>query len=67
MYHIQWIQLAILPVPMSELFITVQNKKVYVAGGNSPINDAEHQVYAYDVNTDHWGQLSPSGYYFGIP
>jgi len=26
-----------------------------------------HQVYVYDVNTDHWNQLPPSGHYLGIP
>jgi len=48
-------------------YVTVQDKKVYVAGGNSPVDDAEHQVYVYDINTDHWGQLPPSGHYYGIP
>ena len=48
-------------------YVTVQDKKVYVAGGASPVDDAEHQVYVYDVNTDHWDQLPPSGHYYGIP
>ena len=66
-YHIKWTQLANLPVPMYGAFVTVQDKKVYVAGGNSPVDDAKHQVYVYDVNTDHWDQLPPSGHHYGVP
>jgi len=66
-YHIKWTQLASLPAPMYYPYVAVQDKKVYVAGGDSPDDDTEHQVYVYDVNTDHWGQLPPSGHYYGIP
>ena len=47
--------------------VAVRDKKVYVAGGNSPVDNAMHQVYIYDVNTDHWGQLPPSGHCYGTP
>jgi len=30
-------------------------------------DDAKHQVYVYDVNTDHWDQLPLSGHYSGVP
>ena len=67
-YHIKWTQLANLPAPIYGACVTVQDKKVYVAGGNSPVDDdVKHQVYVYDVNTDHWGQLAPSGHYCGVP
>ena len=66
-YHIKWTQLANLPAPMYGAYVTVQDKKVYVAGGVSPVDDAKHQVYVYDVNTDHWDQLPPSGHYCGVP
>jgi len=66
-YHIKWTQLANLPAPMYYAYITVQDKKVYVAGGDSPVYDALHQVYIYDINTDHWDQLPPSGHYSGVP
>ena len=66
-YCIKWNQVADLPAPMYGAYVTVQDKKIYVAGGSSPVDDAEHQVYVYDVNTDHWGQLPPSGHYYGIP
>ena len=65
-YHIKWTQLANLPAPMYYAYVTVQDKKVYVAGGNSPVDDAEHQVYVYDINTDQWDQLPPSGHYYGV-
>jgi len=35
-YHIKWTQLANLPAPMYEAHVTIQDKKVYVAGGISP-------------------------------
>ena len=74
-YHIKWTQLANLPAPMYNACATVQDKKVYVAGGFigfSPVDHAKHQVakhqvYVYDVNTDHWDQLPPSGHYVGVP
>ena len=33
----------------------------------SPVEDAIHQAYVYDINTDRWGQLPPSGHYYGVP
>jgi len=66
-YHIKWTQLANLPAPMYGAYATVQDKKVCVAGGSSPFDDVKHQVYIYDINTDNWDQLPPSGHYWGIP
>jgi len=65
-YHIKWTQLADLPVPLYSAYAAVQDKKVYVTG-DSPFEDAYHQVYVYDINTDQWGQLPPSGHYLGFP
>ena len=65
-YHIKWTQLADLPAPLFDADVTVQHHKIYVTGV-SPVEDAEHQVYVYDINTDQWGQLPPSGHYYGIP
>ena len=65
-YHIKWTQLAGLPAPLSGAYVAVQHHKIYVTG-NSPVEDAKHQVYVYDINTDQWGQLPPSGHYYGIP
>ena len=51
-YHIKWTQLADLPAPLFDAYVVVQDKKVYVTGGDSPIEDAIHQVYVYDINID---------------
>ena len=66
-YHITWTQLADLPAPFYNVHVAVQQHKIYVAGGNSPVNDALHQVYVYDINIDQWGQLPSPGHYYGIP
>ena len=65
-YHIKWTQLPDLPVPLFDVYVAVQHHKIYVTG-DSPVEDAKHQVYVYDINTDQWGQLPPSGHYYGIP
>ena len=65
-YHIKWTELANLPAPMYGACVAVQDKKVYVAGGSSPVDDAVHQVYVYDLNTDQWDQLPLSGHYWGV-
>ena len=66
MYHINWIRFADLPVPIYGAYVAVQHHKIYVTG-NSLVDDALHQVLVYDINTDQWGQLPPSGHYCGIP
>ena len=66
-YHIKWTQLADLPAPLNSAYAAVHDKKVYIAGGESPVEDAVYQVYVYDINTDQWGQLPPVGHKFGIP
>ena len=66
-YHIKWTQLADIPAPFYGAGVTVQYHKIYVTSGDSPVEDAKHQVYVYDINTDQWGQLPPSGHYYGIP
>ena len=62
----KWTQLADLPAPLFDAYITVQCHKVYVIG-SSPDASAKHQVYVYDINTDQWDQLPPSAHYYGIP
>ena len=65
-YHIKWTQLADLPVSLCDVYVAVQHQKIYVTG-NSPVEDAIHQVYVYSITNDHWDQLPPSGHYYGIP
>ena len=66
-YHIKWTQLADLPAPLYDAYVAVQDKKVYVTSDSSPVEDVKHQTYVYDINTDGWGQLPPSGHYKAIP
>ena len=51
---------------MHNLYVTVQDKKVYVTG-SGPNDDSLHQVYVYDCNTNQWDQLPVSGHHYGIP
>ena len=66
-YQIKWTRLADLPAPMFAAYVAVQDKKIYVCGGHSPIEEAEHHVYVYDMTTNQWGQLPPPGHYYGVP
>ena len=63
---LKWTQLADLPLPFWRTYIAVQHNKVYVTG-QSLLEDTKYHVYVYDVNTDQWGQLPPSGHYYGFP
>ena len=65
-YHIKWTQLADLPVPLYDPYVAVQHHKIYVTG-ISPVDDVLHQVFVYNINNNQWGQLPPSGHYYGIP
>ena len=65
--HIKWTRLADLPIPLCAAYVAVQHHKIYVNGIDSPVEDARHSVYVYNINTDQWGQLPPSGHYYGIP
>ena len=65
-YHIKWTQLTDPPVPLHNVFVAVQHHKIYVTGSSSA-EDAKQEVYVYDINYNHWGQLPPSGHYYGIP
>ena len=65
--HIKWTQLADLPAPLCFTYAAVQHHNIYVTGCGSPVDDAIHQIYVYDINTDQWGQLPPSGHYYGVP
>ena len=58
--------MADLPAPLFDTYVAVHHHKIYVTG-DSPVEDAIHQVYVYDINTDQWGELPPSGHYYGIP
>ena len=67
-YHnIKWTQLADLPVSLCDLYAATQDKKIYyITGCISPVNSAIYQVFFYNINTNHWHQLPPSGHYKSI-
>ena len=65
--RVKWTQLADLPTPLHGAYVAVHGHKIYVTGVGSPVNSAMDQVYVYNINTDQWGWLPPSGHYCGIP
>ena len=66
-YHIEWTWLDDLPAPIRRAHVVVQGGKVYVTGGNSPNEDATHQVFVYEVHNDRWGQLPTPDHYLTVP
>ena len=69
-YHIRWTRLADLPAPVRYIEYTLLYKVerfIYVTGGNSPVEDAAHQVYVYDIDNDRWGQLPTPDHYLAVP
>ena len=65
-YHIKWTQLADLPVPLFQVYAAVHHHNIYVTG-DSAVEADRHQVLVYNINTDQWDQLPPSGHYYGTP
>ena len=59
--------MADLLAPLYGAYVAVQHHKIYVTSVVSPVEDAEHQVYVYDITTDQWGHLPSSGHYYGVP
>ena len=66
-YHIKWTQLADLPATMFGAYVVMQDRKIYVSGGVSPVEDAKHQVFVYDTDNDRWGQLPTPDHYGAVP
>ncbi|XP_065907606.1 uncharacterized protein [Dysidea avara] len=65
-YFVKWTKLNSFPSPVYGAHVIVQDKKVYVAGGDGPVYNAIHQVYVYDINTDRWDRFPPSGHVNGF-
>jgi len=66
-YQLKWTRLADLPAPANAMYATVQDKKVYICGGDSSEFNGIYQVYVYDIDKDQWGQLPLSSHYLGVP
>jgi len=60
----KWTQLT---APIFDAYVTIHGKKIFVAGGASPVAVAQHEIYIYDINTNQWDWLPSSGHYFGVP
>ena len=65
--HIKWTQLVDFLLPLYGAYSAVQHHKIYVTGGDSSIDTALNQEYVYNIDTNQWGQLPPSGHYLGVP
>ena len=46
--------------------VAVDRDLVYVTGGDSPDTSALHQVFSYNITTNQWKQLPPSGHCCGV-
>jgi len=64
--HIEWTQLAELPVPLYNAHAVVHHHKIYITGV-SPVETAEHEMHVYDIDTDQWDYLPQSGQYRSVP
>ena len=65
--HIKWKRLADLPTAIHNAYIAVQDRKIYVSGSDSPVRNAQHQVFVYDADNDRWGRLPIPDQYNTIP
>ena len=66
-YRIKWTRLADFPSILCGAYVAVQDRKIYVSGGSSPVEDTKHQVFAYDIDNDRWGQLPIPDHYYAVP
>ena len=65
--HIKWKRLADLPAPLHSVYTAIQGGKVYVTGGLSPFEYAEHQVFFYEIDSNRWGELPTPDHCLAIP
>ena len=66
-HRINWTRLADLPSPLYAAHAVIKEQKVYVAGGDSLFENTKNQIFVYDLTSDQWDELPPSGHYYGIP
>ena len=65
-YHITWTRLADLPVAIYAAYVAVQDRKIYISGGKSPVEDARDQVFMYELDNNEWGQLPTPDHRFAV-
>ena len=65
-YHLKWYKCADLPRRMYEASVAVDDNNVYVNAGSAPEEETENNVYHYNITTDQWNTLPPSGHVMGV-
>jgi len=65
-YHLKWDKCADLPRRMYTTSVVVDDNNVYVTAGGAPENETYNNVYCYDIVTDQWNTLPPSGHRRGV-
>ena len=65
-YELTWEKRAELPAPMCDASALLHNEKVHVMGGDAPDRHTLHNVFTYDISSNHWDKLPPPKYVFGV-
>jgi len=65
-YHLKWEKCADLPRRMYSTSVVVDDNNVYVTAGGTPMDETRNYVYSYDIVTDQWNTLPPSGHRAGV-
>ena len=65
-YHLKWEKCADLPKRLYEASVAVDGDNVYVTAGTASKDETYNNVYCYDVTTDQWDTLPPSGHRCGV-
>ena len=65
-YHLKWDKCSDLPRTMYNASVVVDDNNVYVTAGTAPEKETRGNVYFYNITTDQWNTLPPSGHRAGI-
>ncbi|XP_065893092.1 uncharacterized protein [Dysidea avara] len=65
-YHLKWDKCSDLPRSLYSASVVVHDNNVYVTAGDAPEDETYNNVYQYNITTDQWNTLPPSGHRFGV-
>ena len=65
-YHLKWDKCSDLPRSLYSASVVVHDNNVYVTADSAPEDDTHNNVYQYNITTDQWNTLPPSGHRFGV-
>ena len=65
-YELTWEKCADLPSAMYDASAVLHNEKVHVMAGIAPDGDTVCRVFSYDILSNHWDTLPPSGHSTGV-